>query len=118
MGQRFLKEASLAADRQLVQNVVDLDAVGRTAALNSQIKEDQYGFNESISAGRPGLVNRIPLLLLLDYAAAFASVAHEWIFLILQAVKILKGWANLIERLYDGNEAYIESASGFVWSVL
>ena len=92
--QRFL------TNRQLVQNVADLDTSGRKAALEFQMKEDRYGFVGSIVVGRPGLVSKIPLLLLLGYATAFASVAHEWIFLILNAVKIPKGWLDLYCQLY------------------
>ena len=59
-------------------------------------------------------MNAIPILLLLDYAAAFASVAHEWIFMVLKSIKLPRGWFNLVRCLYDDNDAFSESPSGFV----
>ena len=102
-----------------MQNVVDLDYHSRVAAFEFQ-KEDPISKNSftDLVVKHPGRVNAIPLLLLLDYAAASASVAHSWMFMILEAIRILKGWLNLIESLYDGNEAFGDIPSGRVLALL
>ena len=84
------------------------------SAFSYQQKQDSYRFEGDIKIGHTGTVGKIPLLLFLDYAAAFTSVSHSWMFLVLNAIGLPKGWLNLIECLYESNEAFSESPEGFV----
>ena len=110
-----VSQNGFSGGRQLTQNVSDLDFEGRRAAFNFQKAYGGYKFDSDIQVGHSGTIGKIPLLLLLDFAAAFASVAHAWMFLVLQAIGFPKGWLNVVECLYDGCEAYGESLEGFVW---
>ena len=56
-----------------------------------------------------GIAAALPLMVLFDYAAAFPSVAHCWLFAVLKGIKIWSGFMRAIKRLYQGNEAYIDT---------
>ena len=55
------------------------------------------------------MVNRMPLTLLYDFASAFPSVAHAWLFCVLEAIEIREAFLSGIPNLYKGNEAYAVS---------
>ena len=72
--------------------MLDLDTVSRLAAL------------------RPEL---LPVLVLFDFANAFPSVFHAWVFAVLNFVQAPLGFRNLVKGLYHNNVAYIKTESGF-----
>ena len=49
------------------------------------------------------------LWLSMTFAAAFPSLFHEWIFLVLRATQCPLGIINVVEGIYHGNHAYILS---------
>ena len=61
--------------RQLTSNVLDLDAYAHIHALSSDS-------------------NKLPLLVFFDFAAAFPSISHTWLFLILRALNFPIGFIN------------------------
>jgi len=91
--------------RQLAQNVVDLDFYGRLHALQCY-RDQQIPSLEMFSIPTVGTVGSIPLVVLFDFASAFPSVAHAWLFCVLEAVKLWSGFIRAIKNLYKGNEAF------------
>ena len=74
--------------RQLIENIVDLDTEGRI-----------YGMKAASSfAGGSGCC---PILAFWDFAAAFPSVAHAWLFLVLEARGVPDGFLAVIVAMYD-----------------
>ena len=61
------------------------------------------------------MLERLPLTVLFDYAAAFPSVAHKWLRSILRKIKIPKGWLNAFNSLYTGSEAYTNVGGLLRW---
>ena len=109
--------------RNLGRNVVDLDALARRASFEGQDNSDY------------------PMLITLDFGAAFASVARTWIWRVLEASSLPKGYVTALKAAYrwvacyaaskgqDTNEAtllfFVNSGilqgcptSGLVWAVL
>ena len=95
--------------------MVDLDHASRLDAFRGQQRLGLHKFEEDLGVKLPGMLNFIPALVLFDFARAFPSVAHEWLFLVLKAIDILKGLLNLISGMYDCNEVPGESDSGYTW---
>ena len=48
----------------------------------------------------------LPLLLLFDFAAAFPSLAHAFIFVILEALEVPRGMLLFFRALYSSNRCY------------
>ena len=94
-------------DRYLTQNVLDLDSAGRILAFPNQS-------NETLS--------RYPAILtLFDFMAAFPSVFHGWIFLVLEARQFPVGFIDFIKSLYAFNFAIfrqggVERFLFWIWS--
>ena len=67
-----------------------------------------------------GLLHSMPLLLLFDFAAAFPSVAHAWIFNVLLLINMPEGLYDLICALYKCNMAYMCTPAGnkFIFMIL
>ena len=90
--------------RQMLQNAIDLDFFGRADTLQ-YIDNYSNGYPEWEFKHRPLNINdldnlgNIPILGLFDYAAAFPSVAHAWMFAILIHLGMPKGLLNAIETL-------------------
>ena len=79
--------------RQGHNNVAILDAASRIADLKSAAKE------------KPDLL-QMPFLLLLDYAAAFPSIAHGFIFVVLEAVGASVQLLRFLRALYSSNRCF------------
>ena len=79
--------------RQLLANVVDLDVYGRIFGMESV-------------RGDPAV------LTFWDFAAAFPSVAHLWIFAVARAYKLPAGVCWVVRCMYFFNSAY-SNVSGF-----
>ena len=73
--------------RQLLENVVDLDAFGRAHGMSSV-------------AGDPAV------MAFWDFAAAFPSLAHRWLMLVSAACGLPAGMLLLLEAMYSVNLAY------------
>ena len=82
--------------RQLVRNVVDLDTHARIFSM-SATKE------------------HLPALAFWDFAAAFPSVIHEFLFLAIAFFGLPEGFCNLIEGIYYINLAYIDMSGLSEW---
>ena len=54
----------------------------------------------------------LPLLLLFDFAAAFPSLAHAFIFVILKALEVPRGMLLFFRALYSSNRCY----AVFLWA--
>ena len=74
--------------RQLTRNVVDMDAMARIYSMTSS-------------------KSNLPYLAFFDFAAAFPSVAHEWIYMSLKATGIPSSYINIIQALYNKNAALV-----------
>ena len=81
-------QRGFVAGRQGLQNVVDIDTRARIA---------------DILAGTPSYL--FPLLLLFDFAAAFPSVAHRWLYLCLLYARVPPHVINFILAVYKNNIA-------------
>ena len=72
------------ANRQLLQNAVDLDFYSRRESLRYQEAMDDGNLSfldslDTLSFSHKGLINNMPVMTLLDYAMAFPSVSHAWV---------------------------------------
>jgi len=97
-------------ERILTQNPIDLDYAGRLHAF--EYFADRTSL-KLIHIASMGMVAAIPILVLFDFAAAFPSVAHAWIFTVLRGIKLWGGYISGIKGLYTSNKAYGYSG-GFV----
>ena len=89
--------------RILIQNAVDLDFYARLQAFDFFAGRK---YLKMIHISSIGMLNTLPFLILWDYASAFPSVAHAWLFCVLEAVKLWSGFITGIKNLYTGNMAY------------
>ena len=96
--------------RQLLQNVVDLDSFARIFGMFAA------AFN--ITNCDPCKL-KIAILAFFDFAAAFPSVAHEWIFICLDAANAPDWLINYIRGLYSRNDTYHINSFGkiFLYSI-
>ena len=86
--------------RQLLANVVDLDAFGRAHGMSSAV-------------GDPAV------LAFWDFAAAFPSLAHRWLMLVAAASGLPGGMLLLLETMYAVNLTYgvVGASSRFLFAV-
>ena len=87
--------------RQFTKNILDLDSVAR-----------QYSFTR--------LPSDMPVLAFFDFAAAFPSVFHRWIFCFLRICDFPDGFVELVEGMYHMNATYVlfRSSKSFLCWVL
>ena len=83
--------------RQLLNNVIDMDAAGRA-----------YGIPAKSVA--PGL----PCIALFDFAAAFPSIAHVWIWAAIGALGLPGGLVDLLKAVYHANVAYTRDGQDLI----
>ena len=80
-----------AAGRQLLQNAVDLDFKARQDSLLFQQAMDDgnlcfsssFSDLSNLSIAHRDILNSLPITVLFDYAMAFPSVCHAWVFFML-----------------------------------
>ena len=72
-------------------------------------------FNDSLQLAHRDLLNHMPLLVLFDYTAAFPSVSHAWIRLILQFISFPSGLFSIVCGLYHKNQAFLGTPDGIVF---
>ena len=88
--------------RQLSLNVVDLDTFSRafnTCAnidLTEEHRDQQY----------KGSISDLPAVMLYDFCNAFPTVLHEWMWLVLTIIKLLKNILQAIRCLYLSIRAF------------
>ena len=87
--------------RNFMQNLVDLDVVGRVYSNEFQSSQ-VYPPTESDCVRN---VANVPVYFFQDIAAAFPSLAHRFIFIVLRAVAAPTELINYITALYTGNVA-------------
>eukprot|EP00973_Karenia_brevis_P009063 1226564-Karenia_brevis.AAC.1 len=75
--------------RHFTDNIVELDVVGRVAPLMP--------------------TSFLPLMVLFDFSAAFASVSHLWLFEILKAMGAPIGLLNFVHFMYSNTDMYINA---------
>ena len=63
----------------------------------------------------PLLASLLAITALFDFAAAFPSIIHEWIFLVLEAIQAPRGFINLVRSMYTNVEAYGNSEGNLVF---
>ena len=88
--------------RQLSLNVVDLDTYMRAFNLLSNIDLAE----EKRSEPYRGNIGDIPASMLYDFCNAFPTLLHEWLWLVLEVLKIPTVIVKVIERLYSNIFAY------------
>ena len=79
--------------RQGLNNVVTLDAQSRK-------------FDLVHAAQKNKLIADTPFLAFFDFCAAFPSIAHTFIFIVLEAVGLPQGLINFFKTLYTNNRCY------------
>ena len=79
-------QRGFVAKRQLLQNVLELDTYAHIHAMSSSPLH-------------------MPLLVFFDFAAAFPSVSHQWLFLTLTALQFPTGIIALVKNMYTCNSA-------------
>ena len=90
--------------RNHVNNIIDLDTGGRVYSIIAASKSPEHCVSPP-----PDL---LPILLFLDFAAAFPSLAHAWLFLVLRAINIPLGALRVIECMYKFAYAVVRLPSG------
>ena len=99
-----------------MQNVVDLDFAAREDVFTYSGKcKNSPNFLEDVKLEKAGLLHRIHVMLLFDFAAAFPSVAHKWMFAVLGKIKIPRGLLKALWKMYGDNNAYIEGDQEREW---
>ena len=88
--------------RQLLQNVVDLDALARILSMNASM------FNSGADLNKL----KVAILAFFDFAAAFPSVAHQWLFIALEASGAPSWFYNYVKALYSANDTYHMNSHG------
>ncbi len=87
--------------RQLAQNVLDLYVAARIHGTRQH-------------------AHLLPALVFWDFAAAFASASHEWLFLALWALGAPDGFINLVKGIYYLSHSFIAEGSAltfFCWTL-
>ena len=95
----------------MLQNAVDIDFYGRSYNLEflNEFSEGQPEWefkNRPLDTDDLKLLGNIPIIAFFDYAAAFPSVAHAWLFAVLAALGVPTGLLNAISVLYRGNRGF------------
>ena len=70
--------------RNFVQNVVDLDTDGRRAAMQK---------NEAMMKAKGPI---LPAIVTWDFAAAVPSVSHQFLWMVLSCMRIIRGLQNVL----------------------
>ena len=60
----------------------------------------------------------LPIMLLLDIKAAFPSLAHSWLFMVLARLGIPRGFMMLLRELYSRNSTYMRTSDGLSWLLI
>ena len=76
-------------DRQMIENVLDLDTAARI-----------YGARGHEDFEQGELSTLCPLISLWDLMAAFPSVKHGWLFVVIENAGFPSGWINIIKAMY------------------
>jgi hypothetical protein len=97
-------------DRQMLQNVVDLDAHARIQAMRAR---DLHG-DQVLDT-----LENCSALTFWDFATAFPSVNLTWLHLALRAAGVPKGLRRLVAALYTSNAAFarVDGSDNFLFWV-
>ncbi|CAK0845248.1 unnamed protein product [Prorocentrum cordatum] len=87
-------QRGFVAQRQLTQNIVDLDCAAR-------------------AYGHPHHARHLPVLAFWDIAAAFPSLQHSWIWASFRALGMPSGILSCIQMIYHMNMAFIMGVFAF-----
>ena len=90
--------------RNFLKNVLDLDSVARIMSM-------LFGFRGHSAHTE---TSSIPIMPLFDFEAAFPSVAHEWLWLVLKYRKIPISFQRLFWSIYKGAVA-IAKNQGYIY---
>ena len=76
--------------------------------------------NRPLSLSELAVLTQIPILTFFDFAAAFPSVAHAWMWAVLHILLIPDGLLNAIKTLYKDNRVFcnIGGAAQFMFMIL
>ena len=93
--------------RQGVDNVVTLDAQAR-------IQDHIAGAKDHLP------ISQIPIMPLYDFAAAFPSIAHEFMFVVFAALRLPIGLLLFLEALYSNNRCFgcFDGIAVFLYDIL
>ena len=105
-------QKGFVAGRQLLQNVVDIDTSARIQAIKCQTNRKQFSFDDTI---HPSSVKDLAIIALFDFFAAFPSVAHQWLFLVLHAIKAPEWVYNIVNDPYTDVHAYADVNGSLVF---
>ena len=92
--------------RQLTRNVLDLDSAARISSMRASDHNSQASLNRS---------RHVSILAFFDFVAAFPSLFHDWIFLVLSRRRIPLWYCNLITAIYWLASAYGNSNGTYVF---
>ena len=95
--------------RQFTQNILVLDVAARVQSLRCLRRRNQTDLGCLLPDHS---VASIACLILFDFAAAFPSVFHDWIFIILEAIKAPIGFVNVVRSMYQNNSAFLKTSEG------
>ncbi len=89
--------------RQLLQNVVDLDTCARIYGMLTTDKIKTQSEADALW---------LAILVFFDFCAAFPSVAHLWIFIVLESSGAPQWFVNFVRALYSSNNTYHMNSFG------
>ena len=98
--------------RQLLNNVLVIDTVARINSLRDRASHPDSPFCGNIP---PFAVASIAVTALFDFAAAFPSILHEWILLVLKSIDAPLGCITFVEHLYTDNIAYANTCGSLTY---
>ena len=103
----------------MIQNVVDLDSAARRDAFILGLSLDGRSLSFTSECVFSNVVHKdfvscLPVRVLFDFAMAFPSVSHAWVFL-LGVILFLEGIYDAALALYTMNRAYMNTQNGIVF---
>ena len=99
--------------RQLAQNIVDLDHASRVYACRGH--SVKHPFDSVVASNESFCLGQVPVTVPFDFAAAFPSVVHAWLFIVIRYIKMPEGLQRLIKALYENNQAYGTIEGQCIW---
>lgn len=90
--------------RQMLANILEVDTISRAQAFRCMFNRNTPSFEDVLS---PEAVSSLAVSAFFDFASAFPSVNHEWIFTVLRHIQAPVGLVNLVKAMYLDSEAHM-----------
>ena len=76
-------------------------------------KKGSPDFHDILATAERFDIGKVPAIVLLDFAAAFPSVAHAWMFAVINAIGMPIGFRNAIGKMYENVSFFTKTSLGY-----